>query len=176
MRLHNLSNHPEPVGTPTPLGPGPGCSTYRKGRTSNWSCERVTLNGGYTVELLNFAELFCPLLCFSCCCYEEKMTEQPETNALMVIGLMLARAFTQFLSSPSPPLPPSSRPTPRQASSGRGRPSRRRIPATLRFQVWESFCGSSFIGECFACGSKIHFRNFHCGHIIPVCKGFHHVG
>ena len=101
---------------------------------------------------------------FSPCCFLSKM------NAFIVIGLMLANALTQFLSSPSPPPLPSAQLALRQASIP-DRPRRRRIPATLRFQVWESFCGSSFTGKCFACGSKMHFRNFHCGHIIPVCHG-----
>ena len=99
----------------------------------------------------------------------KKMTEQSDT--LVLIGIMLANAFTQFLRSPSPPPPLPSSPLPAQGQVVRNRPRRRRIPAPLRFRVWETFCGSSFTGQCFACGSNIHFRNFHCGHIIPVCKG-----
>ncbi len=90
-------------------------------------------------------------------------------DALVLIGLVIANAFAQFLSSPSPSPAPPLHSTPEQGS--RDRPRRRRIPATLRFRVWETFCGSSFTGDCFACGSQIRFRNFHCGHIIPVCTG-----
>lgn len=44
---------------------------------------------------------------------------------------------------------------------------RRKIPKSLRAQVWKKRNGNCIEGKCFVCENELHIDNMECGHIIP---------
>ena len=48
---------------------------------------------------------------------------------------------------------------------------RKKIPATVRNKLWNSYFEETTIGKCTVCQTKIDNANFHAGHIISVKNG-----
>ena len=47
----------------------------------------------------------------------------------------------------------------------------KRIPKDIRIKVWIKHNGDTFVGSCFVCKNKLHFKDCDIGHIIPSSKG-----
>eukprot|EP00965_Chrysotila_dentata_P160720 5307278-Pleurochrysis_carterae.AAC.1 len=51
------------------------------------------------------------------------------------------------------------------------RSERKRISKGLRNEVWKSHCGENFVGACFVCAKRVTCQDYHCAHVVAVCKG-----
>lgn len=88
---------------------------------------------------------------------------------------LLDNIFITPPSSPKPiePIPPSSPIEPPSPKSTLPKPKKISIPIALKIQVWDKCIGLE-IGKhkCLCCKTiDIIQMSFHCGHIIPECKG-----
>jgi 5-methylcytosine-specific restriction endonuclease McrA len=48
---------------------------------------------------------------------------------------------------------------------------RKAIPKKIKNSVWEKYHGTSFIGQCYACGKPIDKLNYHNAHVVPHIQG-----
>lgn len=48
---------------------------------------------------------------------------------------------------------------------------RKVIPKSIRNQVWTTYCGEEFYGNCLCCKSKINVFDWECSHIVADARG-----
>lgn len=102
----------------------------------------------------------------------EVIKDYYNNDLLTEIKKLLDNIFITPPSSPKP-IPPFKPIEPPSPKSTLPKPKKKAIPIALKIQVWDNWIGLE-IGKhkCLCCNyNDIIQMSFHCGHIIPECKG-----
>jgi hypothetical protein len=48
---------------------------------------------------------------------------------------------------------------------------RKKMPMSLRIQIWQQYNGNNMVGRCWVCGEELHFKDAVLAHKMALCKG-----